>query len=75
MRPMQRCDWQSATSSPGSTRRAGSHAALDQAEGADHGWAAKTDALQTCLVPDGLAPDPLAANFPLVVIPWGGQYH
>jgi tetratricopeptide (TPR) repeat protein len=36
------------------------HAALDLAEGADHGWAAKADALQTRLVPPGLDPDPLA---------------
>ena len=36
------------------------HAALDQAEHADHGWAAKADALHARLVPPGLDPDPLA---------------
>lgn len=33
---------------------------LDQAEHADHGWAAKADALHARLVPSGLDPDPLA---------------
>jgi len=35
------------------------HALLDQAEGIDHGWAAKADALHARLVPPGLDPDPL----------------
>ena len=35
-------------------------APLDQAEGIDHGWAAKADALHARLVPPGLDPDPLA---------------
>jgi tetratricopeptide (TPR) repeat protein len=36
------------------------HAALDEAEGADHGWAAQVGRLQAELVPPGLDPDPLA---------------
>ena len=36
------------------------HAALDQAEGIDRGWAAQADALHARLVPPGLDPDPLA---------------
>jgi len=36
------------------------HALLDKAEGTDHGWAAKADALHARLVPLGLDPDPLA---------------
>ena len=36
------------------------HAALDHAEGTDHGWAAKASALHARLVPPGLDPDPLA---------------
>jgi tetratricopeptide (TPR) repeat protein len=36
------------------------HADLDQAEGTDHGWAAKASALQARLIPPGLDPDPLA---------------
>jgi tetratricopeptide (TPR) repeat protein len=36
------------------------HADLDRAEDADHGWAAKADALHSRLVPPGLDPDPLA---------------
>jgi tetratricopeptide (TPR) repeat protein len=36
------------------------HAALDQAEGADRGWAARADALHARLVPPGLDPDPLS---------------
>ena len=36
------------------------HADLDQAEGTDHGWAARADALHARLVPPGLDPDPLA---------------
>jgi tetratricopeptide (TPR) repeat protein len=36
------------------------HADLDHAEGIDHGWAAKADALQARLIPPGLDPDPLA---------------
>jgi tetratricopeptide (TPR) repeat protein len=36
------------------------HALLDEAEHADHGWAAKADALHARLVPPGLDPDPLA---------------
>jgi hypothetical protein len=36
------------------------HALLDEAEGIDHGWAAKADALCGRLVPLGLDPDPLA---------------
>ena len=36
------------------------HADLDQAEGTDHGWAARGDALHARLVPPGLDPDPLA---------------
>ena len=36
------------------------HAALDQAEGTDHGWAAKARSLHVRLVPSGLDPDPLA---------------
>jgi tetratricopeptide (TPR) repeat protein len=36
------------------------HAAFDRAEGTDHGWAAKADALNARLVPPGLDPDPLA---------------
>jgi hypothetical protein len=35
------------------------HAALDQAERADRGWAAKATALRARLVPPGLDPDPL----------------
>lgn len=35
------------------------HAALDQAEGTNHDWAAKADALHARLVPPGLDPDPL----------------
>ena len=35
------------------------HALLDQAEGSDHGWSAKADALHARLVPPGLDPDPL----------------
>ena len=35
-------------------------APLGQAEGIDHGWAAKADALHARLVPPGLDPDPLA---------------
>jgi tetratricopeptide (TPR) repeat protein len=35
------------------------HADLDQAEGADHGWAAKARAVHARLVPQGLDPDPL----------------
>jgi hypothetical protein len=37
-----------------------SHAALDHAEGIDHGWAARAKALHARLVPPGLDPDPLA---------------
>jgi tetratricopeptide (TPR) repeat protein len=36
------------------------HGLLDRAEHADHGWAARADALQARLVPPGLDPDPLA---------------
>jgi tetratricopeptide (TPR) repeat protein len=36
------------------------HAALDQSEGTDQGWAAKAEALYARLVPPGLDPDPLA---------------
>jgi hypothetical protein len=36
------------------------HAMLDQAEGTDHQWAARADALHARLVPPGLDPDPLA---------------
>jgi hypothetical protein len=36
------------------------HAALDQAEGTDHGWAAQAEALHARLVLPGLHPDPLA---------------
>jgi tetratricopeptide (TPR) repeat protein len=36
------------------------HAALDEAEGTDHGWAAQADTLHARLVPPGLDPDPLA---------------
>ncbi len=36
------------------------HAALDQAEGVDRGWAAKARVLHARLVPPGLDPDPLA---------------
>jgi hypothetical protein len=36
------------------------HAALDEAEGTDHGWAAQADRLHAELVPPGLDPDPLA---------------
>ena len=36
------------------------HGALDEAEGADHGWAAQADALHARLVPPDLDPDPLA---------------
>ena len=36
------------------------HAALDQAEGIDRGWAGKADALYAGLVPPSLDPDPLA---------------
>jgi hypothetical protein len=35
------------------------HVALDRAEGIDHGWAARADALHTRLVPPDLDPDPL----------------
>jgi hypothetical protein len=35
------------------------HAALDGAEGTEHGWAAKVDALHARLVPRGLDPNPL----------------
>jgi hypothetical protein len=43
------------------------HAALDQAEGRDRGWAAKADVLHVRLVPVGLDPDPLATVARLVV--------
>jgi hypothetical protein len=36
------------------------HAALDQVEGTDRGWAAKANALRARLIPPGLDPDPLA---------------
>ena len=36
------------------------HAALDKAEGIDHGWAAKARVLHARLVPPDLDPDPLA---------------
>jgi tetratricopeptide (TPR) repeat protein len=36
------------------------HAALEQAEGIDRGWAVKADALHARLVPPGLDPNPLA---------------
>jgi tetratricopeptide (TPR) repeat protein len=36
------------------------HAALDEAEGTSHGWAAQADRLQAELIPPGLDPDPLA---------------
>jgi tetratricopeptide (TPR) repeat protein len=36
------------------------HALLDEAEGIDHGWAAKANALRARLIPPGLDPDPLA---------------
>jgi hypothetical protein len=36
------------------------HALLDEAEGIDRGWAAKSDALRARLIPPGLDPDPLA---------------
>jgi hypothetical protein len=36
------------------------HILLDHADGIDHGWVAKADALQTRLIPPGLDPDPLA---------------
>jgi hypothetical protein len=36
------------------------HTALDQAEGVEHGWAVRADALHTRLVPPGLDPEPLA---------------
>ena len=36
------------------------HAALDESEGIDRGWAAKARALRTRLVPPDLDPDPLA---------------
>jgi hypothetical protein len=36
------------------------HATLDDAEGIDHGWAARADVLYARLVPPGLDPDPLA---------------
>jgi len=36
------------------------HALLDRAEGVDHGWAARADALYAQLVPPDLDPDPLA---------------
>jgi len=36
------------------------HAALDDAEAIDQGWAAEADALHARLVPPGLDPDPLA---------------
>jgi len=42
------------------------HAALDEAEGADHGWAAKADDLHVRLVPPGLDPDPLTTVEKLV---------
>ena len=42
------------------------HATLDQAEHADHGWAAQADALHERLVPPGLDPDPLATVEQLV---------
>jgi len=42
------------------------HAALDHAEGIDHGWAAKARTMRTRLVPPGLDPDPLATVEELV---------
>lgn len=36
------------------------HAVLDRAEGVDHGWAARVDALNARLIPPGLDPNPLA---------------
>lgn len=37
------------------------HAALDEAEGTDHGWAAQAGQLHAQLVPPGLDPDPLGS--------------
>ncbi|HEY7264956.1 MAG TPA: SIR2 family protein [Trebonia sp.] len=37
------------------------HAALDLAQGTDHGWSAKADAQQARLIPATLPPDPLAS--------------
>jgi hypothetical protein len=42
------------------------HAALDQSEGIERGWAAKADELYARLVPPGLDPDPLATVEALV---------
>jgi hypothetical protein len=36
------------------------HAALDEAEGTDHGWVAHAGQLHAQLAPPGLDPDPLA---------------
>ena len=36
------------------------HAALDEAEGTSHGWAAQARQLQEQLIPPGLDPNPLA---------------
>ena len=62
MRPTRRCGWltrhQLAWHELDALR---AHAALDQAEGADHEWAARADALHSRLVPPGLDPDPLGA--------------
>jgi hypothetical protein len=49
------------------------HAALDEAEHEDHGWAARADALEARLIPPGLDPDPLATVERLVAEQKAGQ--
>ncbi len=44
------------------------HAALDEAEGIDRGWAGKARALRARLVPPGLDPDPLGTVERLVAV-------
>lgn len=45
------------------------HAALDEAEGISHDWAAQAGQLHAQLAPPGLAPDPLA-TVERFVNPW-----
>ena len=49
------------------------HVLLDEAEHADHGWAARADALHARLVPPDLDPDPLATVERLVAAEKAGE--
>ena len=51
------------------------HAALDQAEGIDHGWAAKARTLHARLVPPDLDPDPLSTVERLVAAQKAAEDH